>query len=454
MISAAHCSTQTRNRQSISSCDSEIGACPRLTSAESSSLDTSSMSSSSYGAESSPASGRSSVSASVEHDMNIVTPPLKAKGTATTENTNTPTTEDENEEEDDSHHDSFSFNDDDVGVVGQTYECEIQGFEESFASFEMDGVDTYGDDDRGRSSDFKKQEASISHIEACFDGRTDIKTLNNSGDCPPAVPSRGPSRRRSSSRGRLHSSGSDLAPSRPKRCEEDDGGDDGEMGGSSDSRRGRLARNKSTKVTTPGGRRRSGPGGAMAMSCSALNFDASFSAGCPRTPLSRERSKLCRLSGSNSTLNSSSHSGASRGSRGSTQRRRASQLPPSIDTVMNTSNSTYADSKFDGSASCAIMNFDGDSSVAQLQVGDFFMLANKELSTSSHLRRRMPRRHPRRTNRSAHSTSASATDGDENDEGNNKNDDNDAHDVGSAENLVQEAIGVVDVQESCENNGE
>eukprot|EP00529_Nitzschia_sp_RCC80_P024412 CAMPEP_0113519610 /NCGR_PEP_ID=MMETSP0014_2-20120614/43620_1 /TAXON_ID=2857 /ORGANISM="Nitzschia sp." /LENGTH=453 /DNA_ID=CAMNT_0000417357 /DNA_START=209 /DNA_END=1570 /DNA_ORIENTATION=+ /assembly_acc=CAM_ASM_000159 len=449
----------TDNRQSISSCNKETTTCPRVASAESSSVATSSMSSSSCGVESSPASRRSSVSTTTERDMNIMTPPLKAKETQqTTESTN-PTTEDENEE--DPHHDSFaSFDDDDDdgggGVVGQIYECEIQGFEESFASFEMEVVEDNGEKGRG-TGDYTKQEASISHIDACFGGSTNIKTLNNSGDCPPAVPSRVPSRRRSSSRGRLHSSGSDLTPSRPKRHDEGDAGDDGEM--SSNSRRGRLTRNKSTKVTTPGGRRRSGPGGAMAMSCSALNFDASFSAGCPRTPLSRERSKLCRLSGSNSTLNTTSNhnsnhsstSRGSRGSRGSTQRRRAAQLPPSIDLMMNTSNSTDSDSKFDGSASVAIMNFDGDSSVAQLQVGDFLMLANKELATSSHLRRRMPKRNTRRANRSARSTAAASDpDGDEDGEGANNNNGgaaaNDVDDV-HASHVQQKAVSVVEVQE-------
>ena len=277
MISAAHCPPQAGHRQSISSCnEGETAACPRLANAESSSLDTSSMSSSSYGVESSPASRRSSVSTSVQRDMkSFMTPPLKAPETTQAETT--PTTEEENFE--DPHHDSFAFDDDDDdngGGVGQTYECDIQGFEESFTSFEMEYVENDEEDGRGRSSAYKKQEASISHIDACLDESTHVKTLNSSGDCPPAVPSRMPSHRPSSSRGRLHSSGSDLAPSRPKRHDEGDAGDDGEMG--SNSRRGRLTRNKSTKVSTPGGRRRSGPGGAMAMSCSALNFDASFSA--------------------------------------------------------------------------------------------------------------------------------------------------------------------------------
>jgi hypothetical protein len=42
---------------------------------------------------------------------------------------------------------------------------------------------------------------------------------------------------------------------------------------------------------------------------------------------------------------------------------------------------------------------EGDESFAQLQVGDRVMLANKELSTSTHLRRRMPRGAPRKASK-------------------------------------------------------
>ena len=244
--------------------------------------------------------------------------------------------------------------------------------------------------------------------------------------------------------------GRDQPPSQPERSKNDEScdADDGGENSNNDCRRGRLVRNKSTKMVASGRRRSGSAPGAFSVSYSGLNFDASFSAlapgGCPQTPLSRERSKLCRLSASNSSLNiGSNHSSTSRGSRasrGSTQRRRTAQMPPMLDLMMNSSNGNNSEIQFDGSASVAVMQLDGDSSIAQLQVGDYLMLANKEMSTSSHLRRRMPKRNPRRSSsrNDSGSPAAAASASERGDESSNKDE------VDAVVSRIEEAIGVVE----------
>lgn len=97
----------------------------------------------------------------------------------------------------------------------------------------------------------------------------------------------------------------------------------------------------------------------LSASSSMMDFDPnSLHSG---TQLSRERSKLCKLS------RTSGHD--SLPSRGF-QRNRSSR-------------SVVSNSSDDGT--------DGSACLAQLQVGDIFMLASKELSTSTHLKRQMPR---------------------------------------------------------------
>jgi hypothetical protein len=105
------------------------------------------------------------------------------------------------------------------------------------------------------------------------------------------------------------------------------------------------------------------PRRGLSASCSGINIDAGLLN--PGTPLSREKSKLCRLS-SRSIPHVGLDGAPSRGVHRRTSAR-----------------SVHSSSSED--------SLDGNSSFAQLQLGDIVMLANKELSTSIHLKRQMPR---------------------------------------------------------------
>ncbi len=114
---------------------------------------------------------------------------------------------------------------------------------------------------------------------------------------------------------------------------------------------------------------RSGSGRAvprrgLSASCSMMSYEGGLlNSGAQ---LSREKSKLCKLSSQ-----SSHQSGHDNMPNRSVHRRRSSK------SVVSTSSDD---------------SLDENGSFAQLQVGDVVMLGNKEVSTSIHLRRRMPRR--------------------------------------------------------------
>jgi hypothetical protein len=114
---------------------------------------------------------------------------------------------------------------------------------------------------------------------------------------------------------------------------------------------------------------RAAPRRGLSASCSMMNFDGSFSNS--GTQLSREKSKLCKLSSQSSHQRGDDDRVPAR----SVHRRRSSKSV--ISTVSNSSDDT---------------SYDGNTSFAQLQVGDLVMLGSKETSTSLHLIRRMPRR--------------------------------------------------------------
>lgn len=111
---------------------------------------------------------------------------------------------------------------------------------------------------------------------------------------------------------------------------------------------------------------RAAPRRGLSASCSMMNFDGSFS-NCG-TQLSREKSKLCKLS---------SQSGHHRGDDNSAPSRTIHRRRSSKSVISTSSEDSF---------------YDGGSSVAQLHVGDLVMLGNKEASSSLHLRRRMPPR--------------------------------------------------------------
>ncbi|KAG7358602.1 hypothetical protein IV203_015191 [Nitzschia inconspicua] len=131
------------------------------------------------------------------------------------------------------------------------------------------------------------------------------------------------------------------------------------------------------------------------MSSTRLNSSLSNLSG-GRTPLSRQQSKLHMLSKSNHNSQSSIKTNDANGnlsrSFSGTRRRRMERTISGL-----TSNSDTS-------------SIDGNSSFAQLQVGDRVMLANKELSTSAHLIRRMPRQQRPRRDLSRHKPSSSEED--------------------------------------------
>jgi hypothetical protein len=111
--------------------------------------------------------------------------------------------------------------------------------------------------------------------------------------------------------------------------------------------------------------------------------------------------------------------------------------------VVDVTSSLAADQQqhmlLDGSKSVrSVLNFDGDASIAQLQVGDFLMLANKELSTSSHLRRRMPKRRSRQERLSARTRN-------EGEDRPREDEDEEADEV--IESAVRQAINVLEIDE-------
>jgi hypothetical protein len=123
------------------------------------------------------------------------------------------------------------------------------------------------------------------------------------------------------------------------------------------------------------------PQGNSTLPCSTLNRSLSNLSGCT-APLSREKSKLHLLS-----QHSSHHSSKTINSTGTLPRSSCSRRRPMERSVS-------------GLTSTSDRSFDGNISCAQLQIGDCVMLGNKELSTSAHLIRRMPRQRRQGSRRS------------------------------------------------------